>query len=132
MSVRSPKAVEYNFEIPNNGDFKELWRLVDKTTGDPIMGTGDVVHMDLKLTRDISASSIISLNTLFDHYVTGIVIDPLTFDMDVTIRRADLEGALPSGKRLKLFYDLVVEFTDGLKLVYAYGYCEVQMGTTQA
>lgn len=123
----------YDFEIPNNGDFSEVWGFVDKATGDSLLTADDTVRMDIKRALGEDEPAVISINTVVDEAITGFVLADdvvTTGKFQATIRRGDLDSVVESGKRAACYYDLGVVYPDGFFIIYVKGKITINKGVT--
>lgn len=132
----SAKIMTYDFEIPNNGDFSEVWGFVDKATGASLLTSDDEVMMDFKRSLGEDEPSVFSLRTNSDPTTTGFVLDDEVNDngkFQTTIRRGDLDDVVEQGKRSVLYYDCGIKYAgDDFFIVYVRGKCTVNKGVTNA
>ncbi len=137
MTTKSVEVLEYDFEIPNNGDYLKTWALTDKTSGVSIVDDVNVtMRLDLKDSLDITATPVLTLvnAALVAPRVTGIVYSAAiltTGEFDVCIRRSELESRIvaPAKKRI-FYYDLVLTWPDTITIKYAQGKITLNMGVT--
>lgn len=130
----SVEPLVLNLEYPNNGDYSQTWALTDKTTGDSLLDGSETLHLDIKETQDLDADVLLPLLLQPDITTTGFVMagDVATSGkFQVTIRRSDAEPLVASGlKKVKLFFDFGVKYSDGFFIIYTTGTWTFDMGVT--
>lgn len=131
----SPEPFRYDFEIPNNSDYVKAWTFLDEDTGTSIFSVSDAFELSIKTSRDIGAAVAVHALQTADPLVTGFINSP-TIDSDgttyITIRRTDLEGAMPAGStgRMKFYFDFRRISSDGMKQTLSYGELTMNMGVS--
>lgn len=134
--AESVEPLEMDLEIPANGDYSKTWALTDKATGDSLLAGTESLKMQVREAQNETSTIKIDLENQSDDTVSGFVfaVDvSTTGQFQVTIRRDDLAGLIPAGaKKVTLFYDFGVLYSDDFFIVYTKGKVILDIGVTDA